>query len=199
MPPQMTDKPDSHVFTVRFHIADATESGDHSVRAYEDAGLQDLALCLPDADDGIFEAHFERAAQNFPQAVLSALADLQRVFPEAELVRIEPDDLTTIAGMSRRINRSHESVRLLVQGKRGPGGFPRPAGTLDTKTQVWRWHEVVAWFERAMNLEIPESEHAAFLATINDILELRRIAPRVIDTRKTADAMSALLPVELRP
>jgi hypothetical protein len=197
MPTLMTTAPEGHIFTIRFHIPGATEDGDHSVRAYEDSGLEDLGLRLPIGNDGIFEAEFERPASTFAAAVLSALADLQRVFPEAELVRVEPDDLTTISGIAERIGRSHESIRLLVQGKRGPGNFPRSASAPEAKPQVWRWHEVVDWFEREMNVQVPDAENARFLAMLNDILRLRLAAPTVIDNRQTAAAMAALLPKEL--
>jgi predicted DNA-binding transcriptional regulator AlpA len=193
----MNNAPAGHIFSVRFHIAGATEHGDHSVRAYEDPGLQDQGLSLPIDDDGIFEAEFERTTPTFGEAVLSALADLQRVFPEADLVRVEPDDLVTISGIAERVGRSHESIRLLIDGKRGPGDFPQRAGTLGGKAQVWRWHEVVDWFEQKMKRPVPDSENAAFLAMINDLLRVRLAAPRVIDNRETATAMAALLPQEL--
>lgn len=193
----MNAMPEGHIFTIRFHIPGATEDGNHSVRAYEDPGLQDQGLLLPRGSDGIFEAEFERVALTFPDAVLSALADLQRVFPEADLVRVDPDDLTTIGGIAKRMGRSHESIRLLVQGKRGPGGFPKTASAAGANPGVWRWHEVVDWFEQKMDVRVPDSEHAKFLAMINDLLRLRLAAPTVIDNRQTASAMAALLPKEL--
>jgi hypothetical protein len=58
---------------------------------------------------------------------------------------------------------------------------------------------VVDWFEEKMNRPVPDSENAAFLAMINDLLSLRLAAPRVIDNRQTASAMAALLPEELAP
>jgi hypothetical protein len=192
-------EPASHIFTIRFHIVGATEDGDHSIRAYDDPGLQDLGLRLPRDGDGVFEAEFARSAETFGDAVLSALNDLQRVFPEADLIGVEPDDLATIGEIAARLGRSHESIRLLVQGKRGPGGFPSALNTPETKPQVWRWHEVIDWFEQKMAIPVPDSENAAFLAMINDLLRVRLAAPRVIDNRETASAMAALLPEELAP
>ena len=193
----MSTPPEGHVFMVTFHIPGATEDGDHSVRAYEDPGLQDLLLGLPEGNDGLFEADFERPAPTFADAVLSALKDVLRVFPEAELVRVDPDELTTISGIAERMGRSHESIRLLVQGRRGPGGFPKTASAAGAKPQVWRWHEVVDWFEQKMDVKIPDAEQAKFLAMINDLLHLRLAAPTVIENRQTASAMAALLPKEL--
>lgn len=194
----MIEDADGHVFSIRFHIAGAGEDDGHAERAYEDDGLQDILLGVPSDDgDGIFEADFERPAPSFADAVLSALGDLQRVFPEAELIRVEPDALTTISNIAERMGRSHEGIRLLVQGKRGPGGFPKTASAPGAKPQVWRWHEVVEWFERKMDVQVPNSENARFLAMINDILRLRLAAPTVIDNRRTASAVAALLPKEL--
>lgn len=189
----------SHIFTIRFHIAGAAEEGDHSIRAYDDPGLQDLGLRLPRDGDGVFEAEFARSAETFGDAVLSALNDLQRVFPEADLIGVEPDDLATIGEIADRLGRSHESIRLLVLGKRGPGGFPSALNHPETKPQVWRWHEVIDWFEQKMAIRVPDSENASFLAMVNDLLRVRLAAPRVIDNRQTASAMVALLPEELAP
>jgi hypothetical protein len=197
MPTQVNVMPEGHIFTICFHISGATDGGDQSVRAYDDPGLQDLGPYLPIGNDGNFKAEFERPASTFADAVISALSDPQRVFPEAELVRVEPDDLITISGIAERLNRSHESIRLLVQGQRGPGGFPRQASAQGAKTRVWRWHEVVDWFEQKMDVRVPNAEHAKFLAMINDLLHLRLAAPTVIDNRRTASAMAALLPKEL--
>lgn len=193
----MTAAGNGHIFSIRFHIDGAGEDDGHAERAYEDDGLQDLLLGVPMDNDGIFEADFERPAPTYADAVLSALKDILRVFPEAELVRVDPDELTTIGGIAKRMGRSHESIRLLVQGKRGPGDFPKTASATGAKPQVWRWHEVVDWFEQKMDVRVPDSEHARFLAMINDLLRLRLAAPTVIDNRQTASAMAALLPKEL--
>jgi hypothetical protein len=193
----MTGTTNGHVFTVHFEIAGAGEDDGHAERAYEDDRLQDLLLGVPGKSDGLFEADFDRSAPTFSEAVLSALKDLQRVFPEADLVRVDPDALATISDIADRMGRSHESIRLLVQGKRGPGGFPRSASSPEAKPQIWRWHEVIDWFEQRMRVRVPDSENARFLAMVNDLLRVRLAAPRVIDNRATATAMAALLPKEL--
>lgn len=196
LPAQMSETSDTHVFTVLLQVAGASRPEEYAKRAYGDDALQDLLLGGPDSS-GVFEADFEREAPSFEEAILSAVEDLARVFPEAQILRTEPDDLVTVAAIAARLGRSHESVRLLARNKRGPGGFPAPAGNLDAKTQVWRWHEVAEWLESAVGVQAPETEHAAFIATLNDILDLRRVAPRAIDRPQLARAMASLLPGEL--
>jgi hypothetical protein len=75
-------------------------------------------LAGPDSA-GVFEVEFERMDRSFPAAVLSAVQDFERVFPEATILRVEPDDLVTIAAIAERVGRSHESVRLLARGADG--------------------------------------------------------------------------------
>jgi hypothetical protein len=195
MPAQVTEPADAQTFLVVFQIPGATEPDEYAIRLYGDDGLDDVMLGGPDPA-GVFVADFERAGDPFPAAVLSAVRDLERVFPEATILRVEPDDLVTIAAIAERVGRSHESVRLLARGERGPGGFPPPAGKLDAKTQVWRWADVARWFEENAG-PVSGGEHAAFLAALNDILDLRRVAGDAIDTPAIAEAMASLLPEEL--
>jgi hypothetical protein len=191
----MTDATESHVFIVLFQIPDATDPDEYAVRLYSDDGIDDVSLIGPDAA-GVFEVDCERVGPSFSAAVLGVVRDLERVFPEATILRVEPDDLVTIAAIAERVGRSHESVRLLARGERGPGGFPVSAGRLDAKTQVWRWMEVAQWFEASIG-PLPGGEHAAFLAAVNDILDLRRVAGAAIDAPATAEALAALLPEQL--
>jgi hypothetical protein len=185
-----------HVFIVLFQIPEAREPDEYAVRAYDDEGLPDMSLSGPDSAS-VFDADFEREARSFPDAVLSALEDLQRVFPEATILRVEPDDLVTIAAMAERVGRSHESIRLLAHNKRGPGDFPPPAGRVDAKTQLWRWSDVVPWLENHLG-QPPGGQNAAFLAALNDILDLRRIAPDALEREDVTEHLASLLPKQLR-
>ncbi|HVS29722.1 MAG TPA: hypothetical protein VHE14_09230 [Solirubrobacteraceae bacterium] len=190
----MTDA-NAQVFMIVFQIAGARAPDEYARRAYDDDELQDMMLGGPD-DAGVFDADFEREGDSFPIAVLSAIRDIQRVFPEATMLRVEPDDLVTIAAIAERVGRSHESVRLLARGRRGPGGFPAAAGKLDAKTQVWRWSEVAQWFEDNVG-RIAGGAHAAFLAAVNDVLDLRRVAGDALEQPGVAEAVAALLPEQL--
>lgn len=187
---------DSHLFTVHFEVADAGERDRWAIRAYDDGRLEDMLLGGPDAT-GVFDADFERQASSFAEAVMTALEDLQAVFPEAMILRVDPEDLVTLSDVAECTGRTHESVRLLALGRRGPGGFPAPAGTLDARTRVWRWHQVVAWFERDLGEEVPAGRNAAFLAAINDLLDLRSVVPRAADSPQAARALASLIPPQL--
>lgn len=185
---------EGHVFSVTFQVPGATEPDAYAIRAYEDDRLQDFALFGPDAN-GVFGSEFERASATYEEAVLSAVRDLRAVFPEARMLQVEPDSLVTLDDIAERTGRTHESVRLLVKGRRGPGGFPAPAGGgRRQRSKVWRWYEVERWFEEELGVEVPGHKHGAFLAAVNQLLELRRVVPHVPDAHRLA----ALLPPELR-
>ena len=64
----------------------------------------------------------------------------------------------SIAAIARRLGRSHESIRLYARGKRGPGGFPPPAGKLDEKTEVWRWPDVAIWWQEDVGEAVDNSK-----------------------------------------
>ena len=80
------------------------------------------------------------------------------------------------ADIAERLGRTRESVRLLVAGERGPGGFPPPITSLDTRYRLWRWTEVRTWLSNARGEQLDGPDDHVIEA-INASLELRRHAP----------------------
>jgi hypothetical protein len=180
-----------YTFILRFLSADRSAK-ELSVQIYE--RIEDASLMGPDGD-GSFLLEFDRRATSLPRALTSALHELLRVLPEAIVLRIEDDDLATMADIAKRSGRTPESIRLLVNGRRGPGSFPPAAGRLDTRTRVWRWADVAHWFEQALSEPLPETSDSAFLQAFNDALEIRRLAHRLGKPQR--QAVADALPNEL--
>jgi hypothetical protein len=148
---------------------------------------------------GTFDADFERESASLPAAVVSALRDLACVLPEAEPIRVENDNLVTIAAIARRLGRSHESVRLYARNKRGPGNFPAPVGKIDDKTAVWEWGDIAQWWQQAHDDPVEGTADTAFLTIINDVLEMRRAVARLAsDQDEELAAVADLLPSEVK-
>lgn len=189
---------DPYTFIIRFAIPGATTPDEFAMRVYEDERLQDMALMGPD-EHGVFDADFERESASLPAAVVSAMRDLASVLPEAEPIRVENDNLVTIAAIARRLGRSHESVRLYSRNKRGPGNFPAPVGKIDDKTAVWEWGDITQWWEQAHGEPVEGTADSAFLTIINDVLEMRRAAGRLGDGQaEELAAVAELLPSEVK-
>jgi len=118
--------------------------------------------------DGTHYADFDRTAPTFGQAVASALRAIESV-PGLQVVRIEPDDLVTAADIAERMGRTRESVRLLIAGERGSGGFPAPVSHLRARNRLWRWSDVAHW----AGLDTTSLDDARLVRAINAALELR--------------------------
>ena len=187
----------THAFQVVFAVPDADSLEPH-LDALHAAGCDDAAFMGP-ASDGTFTAEFDREAPTFAAAVVSALDAIQAALPGVRLLRVLPDDLVTIAAIAARTGRSDESVRLLCQGRRGPGGFPPATGFINEKTQVWRWTDVACWFTDALD-ELPAgAEHAAFLAALNNALDLGARAEDLRERPEELEAVLRFLPKDLTP
>ena len=120
--------------------------------------------------DGAPYAEFDREAPTLREAVASAIRDIESV-ENLRVDRIEPDDLVTASEIAERLGRTRESVRLLISGERGPGGFPAPVSHLRDRNRLWRWTDVARWAGR---VEKEQLYDAVFMAAMNAVLEWRR-------------------------
>lgn len=94
-------------------------------------------------------------APDAESACHSLAALLTDAFPTLTPVRVD-QDLVSIPDVAERTGRSRESIRLLVEGKRGPGTFPSPVGIVGTGTRVWPWAVVVEWFATELGHDLGE-------------------------------------------
>lgn len=137
--------------------------------------------------DGVAYADFDREADSFIEAVVSAIRAISSV-PGLRVRRLEPDDLVTAADIAHRLGRTRESVRLLISGQRGAGGFPAPVSHTRRRHRIWRWSDVVAWAN-------PDDAHAIamarLVAAINAKLDLQALEPELPEPERKALAAVA--------
>ncbi|MDQ3209955.1 MAG: hypothetical protein M3Q20_02075, partial [Actinomycetota bacterium] len=153
-----------HPFTL---IVDGPVDDDRVLDALFEAGCDDATF---GSVDGAGFADFRRTAPTFLQAVRSAILDIESG-SDLRVMRIEPEDLVTMAEIARRLGRSREGVRLLITGERGPGSFPPAVSRVRSRSPLWRWVDVAAWANPALSHRDPD---AALTASINAALEIRR-------------------------
>lgn len=117
-------------------------------------------------------ADFDREAPDLATAIVSAIDQVESV-AGMRIMRVEPEDLVSASAIAARTGRSRESVRLLIEGKRGPGGFPAPIAWVDAKTRLWHWTDVANWFMEALGQRVTDLDDAQLLAALNAGLETR--------------------------
>ncbi len=161
--------------------------------ALYEAGCGDALLGVR---DGVVFLDFDRRADSFQDAVLGAIADVEGAGLGARVVRVEPDELVTMAEIARRAQRTRESIRQLVTGERGPGRFPPPVASLKGRSPIWRWTDVAHWLAEKEASAGKESgvlrsaqEEGAAVAAVNAALDLRRHVRTRGEARQLYEAM----------
>ena len=167
-----------HHFTLIVDGPDVQE--DALIEALFEAGCDDA---LVGRSEGIQYVEFDREATDLDDAILSAVANVERV-PGVRVARIADAGLVTMADIAARIGRTREGVRLLVNGARGPGGFPSPVTDPRSRYRLWRWSEVQAWIRAYLGEQV-ESRDDDVLTAVNASLELRRLGHRLRPDHRT--------------
>lgn len=155
-------------------LSGVTEPSDELEHALFEANCDDAILFFRDR---VGYLEFDRESDSFAQAVLSAIIDVEKAEINVKPLRVEPSDFVTSAEISRRLDRSRESISQLILGKRGSGTFPHPIAGVTTNTLIWSWAEVVEWFytnEKINDYEVVET--ARFIRHCNEALEFRNNA-----------------------
>jgi hypothetical protein len=181
-------KPTIHSFTLFLSGADVLS--DERLGALFEGGCDDA---LFGARDGAQYGAFDREADSFSEALASAIEDVSTAVPGLQVVRIEPDQLVTMAAIAERSGLSREYIRLLSTNERGPGGFPAPVTYADHKTRLWHWPDVAHWLTEHDKAKVDVDARAADLvAALNAAFDLREHARHLHDRRDLALVSRAL-------
>lgn len=143
-----------------------------------DERLDHIFEALPDAvpanAGGILTLTAPVQAANAETAAFHLVEVVAAVLPDAIAIRLD-QDLVAIPDIAERTGRSRESIRLLVEGKRGPGRFPSPVGTVGGGIRVWPWASVLDWFLNKLGEDLGEHGVPAEVAAVVDAcLAVRR-------------------------
>jgi hypothetical protein len=152
-------------------LSGVTEPSDELENALYESNCEDALLYFRDR---IGYLEFDREARSFAEAILSAIKNIEKAEIDVKPIRVEPSDFVTSAEISRRLDRSRESISQLISGKRGSGTFPHPIAGVTTNTLIWSWAEVVDWFylnNKVTDYEVVEA--AKFIRHCNEALEFR--------------------------
>ena len=183
-----TTKPTIHSFTIFFSGTDVLD--DEQFDALYEAGCDDVLFGVR---DGAQYGAFDREADSFSEALASAIQDVTSAVPSLQVVRIEPDELVTMAAIAKRSGLSREYIRLLSTNQRGPGGFPAPVTYADHKTRLWHWPDIAHWLTEHERAKVEVDAHAADLvAAMNAAFDLREHASHLHNKHDLALVAQAL-------
>lgn len=167
----VTKAPVRNVHSFTLFVDGLDVSSDAQIDALHKTGCDDATFGMR---GGAAYAIFDREAGDFSSALRSAIRDVLAALPQARIVRIEPDDLVSMATIAKRCGRTRESIRQLSSKARGPGGFPPPVAYVDDRTRLWHWPDVARWLNEhgKARLEV-DSEAADLVAAMNAAFDLR--------------------------
>jgi len=146
-------------------------------RLYE-AGCDDATLCFRNS---VAYLDFTRESDSLIKAITSAIIDAENA--GVTIARVMPDNIVSASDISRRIDRSRESIRTLIEGKRGPGGFPAPISGMTNKSLLWSWVDVTKWLSDNELISRTVFEASIEIEAVNTALSERR--NRELETLKT--------------
>jgi len=183
-----TTKPTIHSFTLFLNGVNVLD--DTQLDALYEAGCDDALFGVR---DGAQYGAFDREANSFSEALASAITDVTSTVAGLQVVRIEPDELVTMAAIAKRSGLSREYIRLLSTNQRGPGGFPAPVTYADHKTRLWHWPDVAHWLTEHNRAKVQVDAHAANLvAAMNAAFDLREHARHLHNRNDLALVSQAL-------
>lgn len=139
-----------HTYTVSV-VVDNLELTDDVLEALF-AGIEDV---VPSSTNGVVKVTAPVPADGDHAAALRLVDLIHAALPQAIPVRLD-QDLVSISDIAVRSGRTRESIRLFVEGKRGPGHFPPPIGIVGDAIRVWPWSSVLDWFREALGEELDE-------------------------------------------
>lgn len=144
------------------------EPTDDELDLLYEAGFDDSS---PELGNGVGMIHVTRHADTLTDAILSVVRDAEQA--GFVVTGIEDGDLVMLKDIAERLGCTYESVRLLANGKRGPGGFPAPHGT--DGWMFYSWTAVCDWLRRNNRGGGVADDRGRILSAANHLLRARAL------------------------
>jgi hypothetical protein len=120
--------------------------GETTVEALGSAGCTDALVGIGIA--GRLALEFDREADDAASAMTSAIEDVARALPQAELIEVGPD-LVGLTEIAELLDVSRQNMRKLIVGA---SGSPLPVH--DGSTTLWHLADVLDWLVAAKGYRI---------------------------------------------
>jgi hypothetical protein len=164
------------------------EAEDFETRFY-DAGCDDATVAF---QKGHIIVDFAREAESLEEAIASAVEAVHKT--GAQVDRVEPDPLVSLADMAARSGMTRAAMSNYSKGVRTKH-FPAPVARVTSESPLWEWATVARWMfennkvarEVAVDAEIVRQANEAIHAGQVDIgEELKKSAKEYAQKLKAA-------------
>ncbi len=122
---------------------------------------------------GVVHVSFSRKRPSLIEAIFSAIHEVEKANPKAQVVRVDDANLLNQAQMGVLVHKTRQMVNQYIAGKKGPGGFPAPACEFPNGKRLWDWSTASLWFFKAGILGMDRCKEAELIRAINNQLERR--------------------------
>ena len=161
-----------YTFTLKYRLLPADHSVDDLIERLGAEGCDDALVGV--GQPGRMALEFTREADSARDALQSALADVKRAMPEAQLFEAAPDfvglsDVAQVVGVSR------QNLRKLMLSH--AASFPAPVH--DGTTAVWHLADMLDWLHAtlAYQLEPVTLDIARTIKQVNLVKQAEQISP----------------------
>lgn len=167
----------------------------HGRDVLEDAVIEELYESITDeasparSGDTQF-IDFSREATTLDQAVLTAIADVERV-ADIVVVGVEDHTLVTLDEIATRTGFEPDAIRGAIDRDDDVNPFPPPFEDPDAEQLVWAWIEVASWASRDCGKRPMHSNDYVFAALTDSLLARNSCRKLRADQRERIGALVA--------
>lgn len=137
-------------FTLKFTFSDASVSPEAYVECLAKAGCDDALIGI--GQQGRIALNFNRNAESALSALCSAIQDVKKVIPDAQLIEATPD-FVGLSDIAEVVGYSRQNIRKLMINNQA--SFPPPVH--EGSSAIWHLSNVLDWLKEGKGYAIDET------------------------------------------
>lgn len=126
----------------------------------------------PAAYNGTLYINFNRNAENYEKAVLSAISNIESV-EGLQCLSVDIGDMVSLSDAAELAGTTKASLSRYSNGSRGKGNFPTPILRVDSNRPLWAWSDIADWLEKNNSIDKDIVRQARITSAINTALSIR--------------------------
>lgn len=127
---------------------------------------------LTAAYNGTLYLSFDREGKDYESAVLSAIADIEKI-PGLQCRAVDMGDTVSLSDAAELAGSTKAALSRYSKGTRGKGDFPTPISRVDSSRPLWAWEDIAEWLEKKELVNKDVVLMAKITAKINTSLNIR--------------------------